>query len=186
MTPGGGARVRVRDEQPSDHAVVRRLTVAAFPTPAEADLVDRLRRRAPACVSLVGEVAERVVGHLMLSPVRLEGHSQARLMGLAPMAVVAQQQGRGVGSSLVRAALARCTATGVDGVVVLGHPTYYPRFGFVPASRFGLISDYDSPDEAFMAVATTPNGLDGRTGRVHYHAAFADLTGGDAPPASDS
>src|SRR5437762_2911415 len=77
-------------------------------------------------------------------------------MGLAPMAVLPREQRRGIGSALVRAGLDRCKQSGFSAAVVLGHPAYYPRFGFTPASRFAIKSEYDVPDEAFMALEFEP------------------------------
>ena len=151
------------------------VNVAAFPTSAEADLVDALRDRAAPLVSLVAEEDGSVVGHLMCSPATLDGHPEVRLMGLAPMAVVPARQARGIGAALVREAVARCRALGVDGLIVLGHPGYYPRFGFVPASRWGIRCEYDAPDEAFMAMELRPGALAERSGTARYHPCFADL-----------
>jgi len=167
--------ISVRNEAPADHAAVREINLLAFGGPGEADLVDALRGRATPCVSLVAEVAGRVVGHLILSPVTLDGHPALRTMGLAPMAVLPDHQGTGVGSALVRAGLEACRTLGAEVVVVLGHPTYYPRFGFAPASRLGLRCVYDAPDEAFMALELTPGALAGRAGLVRFHPAFDDL-----------
>lgn len=167
--------VTIRDEAPADHAAVREINRLAFGGPAEADLVDALRERATPGVSLVAEVGGRVVGHLMLSPVTLDGHPELRAMGLAPMAVLPPHQGAGVGSALVHAGLDACRALGTEVVVVLGHPGYYPRFGFAPASRLGLRCVYDAPDEAFMALELPDGALAGRTGLVRYHPVFDEL-----------
>ena len=167
--------VTIRDEAPRDHAAVREINLLAFEGPGEADLVDALRERATPCVSLVAEAAGRVVGHLMLSPVTLDGHPALRAMGLAPMAVLPDHQGIGVGTALARAGLEACRTLGAEVVVVLGHPGYYPRFGFAPASRLGLRCVYDAPDEAFMALELTPGALAGRAGLVRFHPAFDDL-----------
>jgi putative acetyltransferase len=96
-------------------------------------------------------------------------------MGLGPMAVAPGRQNSGIGSLLVGAGLDRCRAMGAVAVVVLGHPDYYPRFGFVPASGFSIDSEYDVPDEVFMAQELVPGALRQVTGRIHYHPAFADL-----------
>jgi putative acetyltransferase len=81
-------------------------------------------------------------------------------------------QRKGIGLALVRTGLEQCRQLGFDAIVVLGHPEYYPRFGFVPSSRFGIDSEYDVPEEVFMAMELKPESLDGITGRVKYHAAF--------------
>ena len=96
-------------------------------------------------------------------------------MGLAPMAVLPARQRGGIGSALVRAGLDACRQLGCTAVVVLGHPAYYPRFGFQPASRFALGCEYDVPDEAFMALEVEPGSLVGKAGTIRYHRAFAEV-----------
>jgi putative acetyltransferase len=165
--------IRVRPERPDDSAAVREVNLAAFETAIEADLVDALRRQARPLVSLVAEAGDLVVGHIMFSPVTLPPHDGLTIMGLAPMAVRPSHQRQGIGAALARAGIDECTRMGCDALVVLGHPAYYPRFGFVPASRFGIRCEYDVPDEAFMAIAIAPGALRGKTGTIRYHAAFA-------------
>lgn len=96
-------------------------------------------------------------------------------MGLAPMAVMPAAQRRGIGSALIRSGLERCAQLGYSAVVVLGHPEYYPRFGFVPASRFGIGCEYEVPDEVFMALELEPGALTGMSGTIRYHPAFAEV-----------
>jgi len=150
------------------------VNLAAFETAAEANLVDALRQQAHPLVSLVAQVGEEVVGHIMFSPVSLEGHAELSLMGLAPMAVLPAHRRKGVGSALVRTGLQRCRALGVGAVVLLGHPGYYPRFGFQPSVPFGITSEYDAPPEAFMVLELQPGYLVGASGTVKFHAAFQD------------
>ncbi|WP_341917182.1 N-acetyltransferase [Polaromonas sp. YR568] len=164
----------VRAEESQDQQAVRSVNLAAFETAAESNLVDALRQQARPLVSLVAQDGEEVVGHIMFSPVSLEGHAELSLMGLAPMAVLPAHQRKGVGSALVRAGLKRCRALGVGAVVVLGHPSYYPRFGFQPSVRFGIVSEYDAPPEAFMVLELQPGYLGGASGTVKFHAAFQD------------
>jgi putative acetyltransferase len=111
----------------------------------------------------------------MFSPVRLDGHAQARLMGLAPMAVLPSHQRRSVGSALIRGGLDACRRLGAQAVVVLGHPSYYPRFGFAPADRSGIRCEFDAPDEAFMLLELTPGAVARIEGTARYHPAFRDL-----------
>ena len=164
----------VRPELPTDAEAVRAVNQAAFETSMEADLVDALREQAEPVVSLVAHDGESVVGHILFSPVTLSGHADLKIMGLAPMAVLPAQQGRGIGSALVRAGLEACKRLGYGAVVVLGHSDYYPRFGFVLASRFGIGCEYDVPDDVFMALEFLPGVLGGKSGKIHYHAAFAN------------
>src|SRR2546430_3759974 len=139
--------IHIRPERAADIASVHALNRAAFETSTEADLVDALRERAKPIISLVADEAGSIVGHILFSPVTLSGCAELKIMGLAPMAVLPAEQRRGIGSTLVRAGLARCKQLGCVAVVVLGHPAYYPRFGFVPASRFGIASEYEVSDE---------------------------------------
>lgn len=93
-------------------------------------------------------------------------------MGLAPMAVLPSHQRRGIGSALVRAGLQHCRQLGIGAVAVLGHPDYYPRFGFRPSTRFGISSEYDAPAEAFMVLELQEGYLAGRSGVIRFHPAF--------------
>lgn len=165
----------IRAEEERDWAAVHALNASAFETPVEAGLVGALRVQAQPVVSLVAEHAGSVVGHILFSPVSLSGHSRLNIMGLAPMAVAPSHQRHGIGSTLVRAGLERCRALGVGAVVVLGHPEYYPRFGFSPAVRFGIGSEYEAPEEAFMVAELQPGFLQGVSGTIQYHAAFKNL-----------
>jgi putative acetyltransferase len=167
--------VRIRSEEPRDGAAVHALYASAFETPAEARLVDALRERARPLVSLVAEDGAALVGHVLFSPVTLPGRREPRIMGLGPMAVAGERRGEGIGSALVRAGLNACRGLGSGGVVVLGHPGYYPRFGFAPASGFGLGCEYPVPDDVFLALELEPGCLQGVSGTVRYHPAFASV-----------
>jgi putative acetyltransferase len=164
----------IRAEEEKDLAVVHAVNVSAFETASEANLVDALREQALPIVSLVAEDNGAVVGHIMFSPVSLSGHPDVKVMGLGPMAVATEHQRKGIGSELVRAGLEQCTQLGFVAVVVLGHPEYYPRFGFSPSSRFDIDCEYEVPEDVFMAMELQPEALNGKTGRVKYHAAFSN------------
>jgi putative acetyltransferase len=167
--------MQIRLERPDDIAAVAAVNRAAFETGSEADLVDVLRERARPIVSMVADDDGSIVGHILFSPVTLSGHPDVKIMGLAPMAVLPAAQRRGIGSALARAGLDRCRQLPAAAVVVLGHPAYYPRFGFVPASRFGIACEYDVPDDAFMALELEPGSLHGKPGTIRYHQAFANV-----------
>jgi putative acetyltransferase len=166
--------MHIRPEAPSDHAAVHDVNVAAFGREVEARLVAMLRNQARPLVSLVAEDAGTVVGHIMFSPVSLGGFA-GLMMGLAPMAVAPARQRGGIGSALVRAGLECCREMGAAAVVVLGHPDFYPRFGFMPAARLGLACQYHVPAEAFMAMELKPHAMRGAAGTVSYHPAFAGI-----------
>ena len=165
----------IRAEEKKDCAAVRAVNVSAFETALEAKLVDALRAQAQPFISLVAEDKGVVVGHIMFSPVSLSGHPALQIMGLAPMAVSPDRQRAGIGSALVRAGLEQCARVGFGAVVVLGHPAYYPRFGFVPSTRFGIGCEYDVPEDVFMVVELQPGFLRGASGTIRYHAAFSSV-----------
>ena len=165
----------IRAEETNDRASVYAVNASAFESSAEADLVDALREQARPIVSLVAEKNRKVVGHIMFSPVSLSGHPDLKVMGLAPMAVAPEHQRQGIGSALVRAGLEQCKQLGFVAVIVLGHAAYYPCFGFSPSSRFGIDSEYEVPEEVFMALELQTGALNGKTGTVKYHGAFTKL-----------
>ena len=166
--------MEIRTEADADKAAVFEVNAAAFPTEAEAKLVDTLRASADPCISLVAVEGQKVVGHILFTPVTLESHGDLKLMGLAPMAVSPTYQRRGIGTKLVNAGLERCREMGIGAVVVLGHAEYYPRFGFRPASQWGIRSEYDVPDDVFMLLELSSGYLKGYHGTIRYTAAFAD------------
>lgn len=156
-----------------DLEAIRRVNQLAFEGPVEADIVDALRDAGAVVASLVADLDGVVVGHILFSPVTVEtANQECAIAGLAPMAVVPSHQHTGIGSELVREGLARCRAAGYRAVVVLGHPGYYPRFGFSVAAERGLHCAWPVRPEAFMALELTPHALNGILGQVAYHAAF--------------
>lgn len=168
----------IRLERPEDREQVRRVNVEAFGQEAEADLVEHLCEGGGAALSLVALQDGQVVGHILFSPVNLEPREAPkapfpRIAGLAPMAVLPDLQRRGIGSSLIERGLEACREEGFDAVVVLGHPEYYPRFGFEPAARRGITSEYPVPDEVFMVLELRPGALEGWSGLVQYRPEFA-------------
>lgn len=169
------AHLLIRSERKADRAAVRAINTEAFEGPAEAGLVDALREQAKPVVSLVAEHDEGIVGHIMFSPVMLVREPGLNIMGLAPMAVVSTHQRQGIGSALVRAGLEECARLDFGAVVVLGHPAYYARFGFVPSTRWNIRCEYEAPPEAFMAIELEAGYLDGKAGTIRYHPAFADV-----------
>jgi putative acetyltransferase len=165
----------IRIEEPKDWPAVHAVNVSAFETPAEANLVDMLRKEAYPVVSLVAEDNEAIVGHIMFSPVSLSGHAGLKIMGIGPMAVAPEHQRKGIGSALVRVGLERCKQLGFGAVIVLGHPEYYPRFGFSPSIRFGIGCEYKVPEDVFMVMELQPGYLRNATGTIKYHAAFSNV-----------
>jgi putative acetyltransferase len=165
----------IRLEEPKDYAAVHAVNSASFETPAEANLVELLRKEVQHYISIVAEENGEVVGHILFSPVTLSGHEELRIIGLGPVAVVPEQQRKGIGSELIKAGLESCKEQGFGAVIVLGHKGYYPRFGFTPSASFGIECEYKVPPEAFMAIELVPGYLHGARGIIHYHPAFKDV-----------
>jgi putative acetyltransferase len=166
--------ISIRPEEPKDHTAVRAINLAAFEGGPEADLVDALRSSCPDHLSLVAEEGGRVVGHILFTPVVVEcSENRIEGMGLAPMAVTPERHRCGVGSQLVSHGLEVLQKRSCPFVVVLGHPEYYPRFGFERASAFALRSQWDGvPDEAFMVKVFDRGALPDGGGVARYRDEF--------------
>jgi putative acetyltransferase len=165
----------IREERAEDAAAISRINNTAFEGEAEANLVIALRAQNGVIVSLVAEEQGRPVGHILFSPLSLLPKAKAKLAALAPMAVLPEFQRRGIGSALVQAGIEACRKKRYGAIIVIGHPNFYPRFGFVPAQEFGLRTEYDVPAEAFMALELKPGALAGQDALVQFHPAFAEL-----------
>jgi putative acetyltransferase len=163
----------IRTEKPEDIEAVRQVNIAAFDRETEANLVDRLRG-ITSTFSFVAVQSDRIVGHLFFSPVTVAGNCSSNLsiLGLAPVAILPEYQRQGIGSLLIREGLKECVRSGFQAVVVLGHPDFYPRFGFIPASRKNLGCEYDVPDEVFMVLELETGALQDCSGTVKYRSEF--------------
>jgi putative acetyltransferase len=165
----------IREEAPADRGAIRRLNAAAFTTDAEARLVDALREHGRLTLSLVAVEGEAVVGHIAFSPITITRPDASVLagVGLGPMAVTRSRQRCGIGTRLVRTGLERLKTAGHPLCVVLGHPEYYPRFGFERASRFGIRWERKVPDEHFFVLELAGGALRDVSGVVRYSPEFA-------------
>ncbi len=159
--------MNIREEQSSDIEKIWKVNAEAFETEAEANLVNALRSGGCTYISLVAEIENSVVGHILFTPVELTGNeNKLKILGLAPMAVLSEHQNKKIGSKLMEAGLAHCQSLGYDAVVVLGHPNYYPKFGFEPSVKSGIKSEYDVPDEVFMLLELVPESLKDHAGVI--------------------
>lgn len=142
----------------------------------EADLLDALRDTPEWMpeLSLAAEREQSIVGHVLFSRVRI-GTDSTHAVGLGPIAVLPTFQRQGIGRQMIQAGLKAAEALGLDSVVLIGHPSYYPRFGFVPASQFGLQTNYSVPDAVFMARPLRLGGMDDLAGEVRYSSAFGEV-----------
>lgn len=167
-----GRTIMIRPETGHDHRAIRTINQAAFGSDAEADLVDALRDGGYVEASLVAESDGLIVGHILFSKLPIVTEFETvDAVSLAPMAVIPSQQRRGIGTRLVEAGLAACRAQGHRIVLVLGHPSFYPRFGFTAALAEPLQSPFGA-GEAWMALELESRALQGIEGRVEYPPPF--------------
>jgi putative acetyltransferase len=165
----------IRQEQPADFQAVYQINRQAFGQEAEAKLVDALRQSTAFVpeLSLVSELDNQLVGHILFTKIKIvNGESETESLALAPMAVSADFQKQGIGGHLIREGLKRAAELGFGSVIVLGHEHYYPKFGFEPASKWGIKAPFDVPDEVFMAIELIPNALENVNGTVQYPKEF--------------
>ena len=162
----------VRPAEPRDAASIRAVHLAAFPTPLEADLVEALERDGDVAISLVAERCGEIVGHVLLSRMRVSGDGRPyRALGLAPVAVLPGFQGAGLGTVLIEGAIAIAKASGEEVVFLLGEPDYYRRFGFSAEAAAPFRSPYAGP--YFMALWLQPGVVLPRAGKADYPRAFS-------------
>ena len=172
--------INIREELEKDYEVVERLTEEAFKNAVHSDgtehlLVNRLRKSDDFIkeLSLVAEDNGKVIAHLMLTKAKINnGDMSVETLALAPVSVIPEYQGKGIGSKLINVALESSRRLGYKSVIVLGHDKYYPKFGFIPASKYGIKAPFDVPDESFMAKELSDGNLIGVSGIVEYAKEF--------------
>ena len=164
--------IEIRDERPDDVDAVREVNRQAFDQEQEGRIVDALRERGAALLSLVAVAEGVVVGHIMFSPLTVGTVVGA---ALGPMAVVPAWQRRSIGSQLVTRGVGRLRDRGCPFIVVIGHPEFYPRFGFRSATAYGLTCKWDVPAEAFMVNILNPQVGGSLLGRAEYRDEFSTI-----------
>lgn len=169
----------VREETPDDVGAIRRINQLAFERDVEAGIVDALREAEAISLSMVAcrtdpsTGAEEVVGHVLYSPIIIEGAEESySALGLGPLAVLPEHQRQGIGTFLVEVSLEILRRGGHPAVILFGHPGYYPRFGFVPAEKWGLHVDFECPPGVFQAIELQPGALAGVAGTVRFRPEF--------------
>jgi putative acetyltransferase len=165
----------IRREQPQDVSEIRQINIRAFGQKKEALVVDNLRKNCNSILSLVALTDGKVVGHILFSPAVIEGkHGILVGTGLAPLAVLPEYQRKGIGTQLMQTGISRIKEGGCPYIIVIGHPEYYARFGFEQAGRFGISSEWNVPDEAFMILRLDRKAMNGITGVARYREEWAE------------
>ncbi len=165
--------IEIRDERPSDIDAIREVNRQAFNQEQEGRIVDALRERGGALLSLVAVANGLVVGHVMFSPLTV---GPAIGAGLGPLAVLPACQRQGIGTQLVERGLEQLKDSGCPFVVVIGHPTFYPRFGFRAAAGYGLTCEWDVSADAFMVAVLRPEFTGSLVGLARYRSEFSSST----------
>ncbi|UCG55302.1 MAG: N-acetyltransferase [Dehalococcoidia bacterium] len=165
--------VYIRAESIKDINDIHSINERAFGRKNEAELVDNLRKKKATTLSLVAEVEGQIVGHILFSPIKVKpDNSHFNSVTLAPLAVLPEYQRNGIGSQLVKAGFEECSILGNDFVFVVGHPKYYPRFGFIQARVKGFICEFKVPDEAWMVFELGNQVSMEKGGTVYFHPEF--------------
>ncbi|HEX7797766.1 MAG TPA: N-acetyltransferase [Vicinamibacterales bacterium] len=164
------ASIDIRKERANDIPAIREVNRRAFGSDHEGKIVDALRTSHAVSVSLVATVNDAVVGHILYSPAVVGGVEGA---ALGPMAVLPEHQRQGIGSQLVAAGNERLHIAGCPFVIVIGHPGFYPRFGFTPAHRLGITCEWDVPSDVFMVLVMDSQKAGALRGLAEYRPEFS-------------
>jgi putative acetyltransferase len=165
--------IEIREEHPGDVTAVRDVNRRAFGQDREGNIVEALRSNGAALLSLVATLDGQVVGHIMYSPLSV-GDTQGAALG--PMAVLPERQRQGIGPHLMDTGSRTLTEAGCPFIVVVGHAEYYPRFGFRPASAYGITCEWELPDDVFMAVILDAEKMRGVAGLARYRHEFSTVS----------
>lgn len=162
--------IRIRKEKSSDIEAIKYVNDQAFKQPVEGNIVKKIRNTDSKILSLVAEVENQIAGHIFFSHAEIEGHPEINKgMGLAPMAVLPAYQKQGIGTMLINKGISILKNQNVPFIIVLGHPDYYPKFGFEKASEYGIRCQWAGvPDEAFMILILDKNKMKNIKGVAKY------------------
>jgi predicted N-acetyltransferase YhbS len=167
----------IRQELKEDHARIKEINDQAFKQEDESRLVNKLRKKNQFIpeLSLVAETGGTVVGHILFYPVKINSANQKHItLSLGPMSVLPDYQKKGIGGKLFNEGLKRAKDLGFRSVIVVGHPKYYPKFGFTKASKWSIKVPFKVPDEVFMALEIVKNELHDKPGIIEYPAEFVE------------
>jgi putative acetyltransferase len=165
----------IRTEKIEDHEAVREVNLKAFPTDVEATLVEKLRSSMDV-ISLVAVCDDKVVGHILFSPLTIENDEESLpALILAPIAVLPEYQKQGIGTKLVESGIIECRNQNHSIIILVGHPEYYPRFGFKSAEKNGIQHPFEVPEDVFMVYELVPDALRNVNGVLKYSEPFEEF-----------
>jgi predicted N-acetyltransferase YhbS len=168
--------IKIRQEVPADFQAVFDMVEAAFRTMPFADgdehfLLVKLRKNKAFIpeLSIVAEINTRLVGHILFTPYLItDGDAVFHSLAMGPVSVLPEYQRHGIGSRLIQEGHNVARSLGFTSCFLVGHPDYYPRFGYVPAAKWGFLPPHGAPSEAFMAIELVPGALNGVTGKGKF------------------
>ena len=169
--------VLIRNERKNDYDQIRKINDLAFGQENEGKMIDALRKTSDFnyLLSLVAEIKGEIVGHILFYPIKIKNKIEEFIvLSLAPMAVHPDYQKNGIGTKLVKSGLEVAKELGFGAVIVVGHPKYYPRFGFTPAKNWNIKLPFDVPDDVFLALELKENALKYCNGTVEFPKEFFD------------
>jgi putative acetyltransferase len=171
--------LKIRSENPSDYIVITKVNDLAFGQPNEGKLVENLRKNPKFIpeLSFAAEIDGKIAGHILffLVVIKLEDGKQKEMISLPPLAVLPEFQRQGIGGELIGEGIKACQRLGYDSIILLGHPEYYPKFGFRQANSWGIIDPFGAPIEAFMAMELKKGSLEDAAGTVEYPDEFLEV-----------
>ena len=168
--------ITIRTEEEKDYKRIDKINKLAFQQEDESILIEKIRKGENFIpeLSLVAEIDNKIVGHILFSKIKIIGSSVFESLALAPMAVIPDFQKKGIGVALINKGMKKAKEMGFDSIIVLGHNEYYPKFGFLRASKWNIKCPFEVPDEAFMAIELTEKALGGKSGTVKYPDEFIE------------
>jgi predicted N-acetyltransferase YhbS len=169
--------IKIRSEEKDDYNEIKKINELAFDQKNEGKLVDDLRKKPDFnhLLSLVAKIKGKIVGHILFYPIKIKNEKKEHIvLSLAPIAVHPDFQNLGIGSKLVKRGLETAKETGSAAVIVVGHPNYYPRFGFSPASKWNIKLPIECPYDVFLAIELKKNSLKGVSGLVEFPKEYYD------------
>jgi predicted N-acetyltransferase YhbS len=164
----------IRQEKNEDFKSIYEINYQAFKQKNESELIERIRssKNFVPELSLIAEKNGKIVGHILLSKIKINGEKEYESLILAPLAVLPELQKQGIGEKLITEGLRKAKELGFSSVIVVGHKDYYPKYGFEKASKWNIKCSFKFPDEAFMAIELNIGALTEKSGIVEFPKEF--------------